>query len=320
MDLKLYLQNSNTGIEYDISDITGQVEITSSILGEAGKLTCILYKDPNNLLQIANGSRVSFIVDGVGMFYGFVFTIGTDADQNYKITCYDQMRYLKNSDIRTTSNMTASDIFAKICQDYNLQYNIKTPTSYIPEAHVHNATTLYSIIEYGMNLASINDNKHYFIKDEFGVLTWSELGQEKTNIQIGDGSLLVGYKYERSIDSDTFNQIKVYQEDESAGKRISRLVIDSDNIKRWGILQMLHKADNDLNEAQIKTLGENYLKAKNRETEKLSLQANGVKELTAGKGIKFILERENINKWMWINTSKHIFTKYNHTMELEVEV
>lgn len=320
MKLELYLQNSNDGTKYDISDITGQITLTSSILGEAGKLTCVLYKDPNNLLQIANGSRVSFIVDGVGMFFGFVFSIGTDANENYEITCYDQMRYLKNSDIRTTSNMTASDIFAKICKEYNLEYKIKTPTSYIPPAHVHNATTLYSIIEYGMNLASINDNKHYFIKDEFGVLTWSELGEEKTNVQIGDGSLLVGYKYERSIDSDTFNQIKVYQEDKNEGKRSSRIVKDSDNIKRWGILQKLHKADKELNEAQIKTLAQNYLKVKNRETEKLSLQANGVKELTAGKGIKFVLDREKIDKWMWINTAKHIFTKYNHTMELEVEI
>lgn len=320
MKLELYLQNSNTGKVYDISDIAGEVQVTTTITGEAGKLTCILQKDPNNLLQIANGSIVSFIVDGVGMFFGYVFMVGTDAEENYKITCYDQMRYLKNSDIYTTSNMTASDIFAKICKDYNLKYNVKVPTNYIPEPYIHDKKTLYSIIERGMNYASINDKKFYFIKDEFGVLTWSELEAEKTNIQIGSGSLLLGYKYEKSIDDDTYNQIKVYRENKDAGTREIWLVKDSNNIKRWGILQMLQKADDELNEAQIKQLAEDYLKVKNRETEKLTLQANGVKELTAGKGIKFILERETINKWMWIISATHTFTKYQHTMELEVEI
>ena len=320
MKLELYLQNSNTGKVYDISNIAGQIELYSSILGEAGKLTCILQKDPNQLLQIANGSIVSFIVDGVGMFFGYVFTIGTDAQENYKITCYDQMRYLKNSDIYTTMNMTSSNIFAKICNDYNLRFKINSPTSYIPEPYIHDSKTLYSIVERGLNLASVNDKKFYFIKDEFGTLVWDELSNQKTNIKIGDGSLLLGYKYEKSIDSDTFNQIKLYKEDSKSGKRDVWIVKDSNNIKKWGILQLLQKADDNYNEAQIKQLAENYLKVKNRETEKLTLQANGIKELTAGKGIKFVLERENIDKWMWITSSTHTFTKYEHTMELEVAI
>lgn len=320
MKLELYLQNSNDGTVYNISDIAGQIQLYSSIDGEAGKLTCVLQKDPNNLLKIANGSIVSFIVDSVGMFFGYIFKIGTDAEQNYQITCYDQLRYLKNSDIYTTKNMTASDIFAKVCKDYNLKYKIKAPTSFIPTAYNHTNKSLYSIIERGMNLASINDNKTYFIKDEFGEITWSELGLEKTNIQIGSGSAMYGYKYEKSIDSDTFNQIKLYIEDKESGTIKSRIVKDSDNIKRWGTLQYLKSVDKETNEAQMRTLAENYLKVKNRETETLSIEAIGIKELTAGKGIKFILEREGIDKWMWIKSATHTFTKYEHTMDLEVDI
>lgn len=79
MNLKLYVQNSNNGKIYNISDISEEIEVYSSINGEAGKLTCLLQKDPNNLLSIANGSPISFIVDGTGFFYGYIFTIGTDA-------------------------------------------------------------------------------------------------------------------------------------------------------------------------------------------------------------------------------------------------
>lgn len=54
MKLELYLQNSENGKVFDLSNIAEQITITSSIEGEAGKLTCLLQKDPNNLLSIAN--------------------------------------------------------------------------------------------------------------------------------------------------------------------------------------------------------------------------------------------------------------------------
>lgn len=320
MKLELYLQNSSTGKVYDISNVAEEIQVTSQLYGEAGKLSCLLQKDPNNLLQVANGSIVSFIADGKGVFFGYVFSIGTDADENYKITCYDQLRYLKNNDIIATANMTASDIFAKICRDYGLRYKIKVPTKYKPEPYLHNNKTLYNIIQRGMNLASVYDKARYFITDVFGTLTWSELSYEKTNIQLGGGSLLTSYKYEKSIDSDSYNQVKFYRDNEKSGKRDVWIVKDSNNIKKWGLLQLLKQADDDANSSQVKESATNYLKAKNRETETLKLEADGILELTAGKGIKFVLEREGINKWMWIKSASHTFTKYSHTMELEVEI
>lgn len=307
MKLELYLQNSTDGKIYDISNITEEIQVVLQLDGEAGKLTCLLQKDPNNILKIANGSIVSFIVDGKGFFFGYVFTIGTDSDENYKITCYDQLRYLKNNDVYATSDMTASNIFAKICKDYGLNYKIKVPTKYKPEPYLHDNKTLYNIIKRGMNLASVYDKARYFITDVFGTLTWSELSHEKTNIQLGAGSMLTSYRYEKSIDNDTANQVKLYRENSETGKRDVWIVKDSDNIKKWGLLQSLQKADDDANSAQVKQSAENYLRAKNRETETLKLEAEGIIELVPGRGIKFVLEKEGIDKWMWIKSSSHTF-------------
>lgn len=320
MKLELYLQNSNTGKIYDISQVAEQVQISQTLDGDAGKLTCILQKDPNNQLQIANGSIISFIVNGTGFFFGYVFKIGTDADQNYKITCYDQMRYLKNSDVYTTANMTSSQIFEKICQDYSLNYTVKVPSYYIPQPYVHDGKTLYTIIKRGIDLADIAENAQYFIADRFGTLTWSEYSYEKTNIQLGGGSLMTSYQYEKSIDDDTYNQVKMYRDNQDTGKRDIWIVRDGDNIIKWGMLQFLKKADDDANAGQIRETAENYLKVKNRETETLKLEAEGILELTVGKGIKFVLPREGIDKWLWIKSSTHTFTKYSHTMDLELEV
>ena len=320
MKLELYLQNSNDGKVYDISNISEEITVTSQISGEAGKLECLLQKDPNNTLQISNGSIVSFIVNGKGFFFGYVFKIGTDAQENYKITCYDQLRYLKNSDIYTTSGMTASQIFAKVCDDYELKYKIKVPTSYVPKAFLHSNKTLYNIIKRGMDLASVNDSARYFIYDNFREIIWSELSYEKTNVQLGASSLLAGYKYEKSIDNNVYNQVKLYRDNKSSGKRDIWIVKDSDNIKRWGTLQFLEQADDEANSAQVKQKAEQYLKVKNKEMETLKLEADGIIDLIAGRGIKFVLEREGIDKWMWIKAATHKFTKYSHKMDLELEV
>ena len=320
MKLELYLQNSNDGTVFDISDIAEEIEVSQSLNGDAGKLKCVLQKDPNGIFKIANGSIISFIVDGKGFFFGYIFKMGTDADENYEITAYDQMRYLKNSDVMVTGNMTASQIFEKVCNDYGLRYNVAVPSYYTPESYLHDNKTLYAIIKRGKDLANINENAQFFIVDRFGTLTWSEFSYEKTNIQLGGGSLATSYQYEKSIDDDTYNQVKLYRENEDTGKRDVWIVRDSDNIKRWGILQFLKKADDEANSAQVRETAENYLKVKNREKESLKIEAEGVLELTCGKGIKFVLPREGIDKWMWITSSTHTFTKYSHTMDLEVEV
>ena len=82
----------------------------------------------------------------------------------------------------------------------------------------------------------------------------------------------------------------------------------------------MKKADDKDNSSKIKEQINNYLKRYNKEVETLKLQADGIIELTAGRGIKFVLKREKIDKWMWIKSATHKFTRYSHTMELEVEI
>lgn len=318
MKLNLYLQNSSTGTIYDISDLATTIKVTKNIEGNAGQLTVTLQKDPNNLLQVANGSIISFIADGKGIFFGYIFKIGVDAQKTYKITAYDQLRYFKNSEVYVTKDLTASEIFAKVCYDNELKYLVKTPSSYIPSAYLHDNKTLYEICNRGRKLANIYEKKQFYITDEFGILTWSELRSEFTNVILGEKSLLTDYQYEKGIDDDTYNQIKIYRENQDTGKRDVWIAKDSNNIKKWGKLQLLEKAEDNDTTASIQERLLNYLKVKNREQETLKLNALGVNELQAGKGFTFILDSENISQKMWIVSSTHNYNKHTHTMELEV--
>lgn len=328
MKLELLLHNNINNKDYDLSYIAQKITVKKSVDGTAGQLTCILSKDPKqnikNIDEVGNGSFIQFKVNNVGVFAGYVFKIGTDAERNYKITCYDALRYLKNTDIYTFKNgETASQIFEKICKDYDLKYKVATPISYIPTPYQFLDKSLYQIINRGLQGAIIADHtKYYYIIDDFGTIKLSEFGNEgeELSIQLGDMSMVTSFTYEKSIDNDTYNQVKLYRKNENSGNIDTWIVFNSANIAKWGVLQLFKQADDKSNEAQIKEQAQQYLELKNRETETLKIQAEGILGCVAGKRLRFVFNKEGINRWAWIKSSTHTFTKYEHTMDLDLEV
>lgn len=325
MTYEMLCQNALTGIVYDITTLAGNIQYQTQLGGQPGKLTFSTEQDPNNLLELVCGSIVTFSVDGEGIFYGYIFTMGTDATGVYKITCFDQMRYLKNEEVYTTSGMTADQIFLRVCKDNfpitppnPSRYKVITPSKFIVPEYFHDKKTLYSIIEYGIQRANIAETKQYFIKDKFGILLFTELEQEKTNLIIGERSLLTSYQYEISIDKNTYNTVKIVRDNETTGKRDVWIKFDSGKQKQWGKLQMVEKADKSLNEAQIRELADNLIKLRNRETKTMKLTALGDTRMVAGSGFMYELAKLNINQYMWITSATHTYEKDYHTMSLEV--
>jgi len=194
----------------------------------------------------------------------------------------------------------------------------------VPE-YFHDRKTLYSIIEYGVDRTNINegerpiaDRHYYFIKDKFGVLQFTELGKELTNLVIGDRSLLTSYQYEISIDKNTYNSVVIVRDNETTGKRDVWSAFDSGTQKQWGKLQMVQEADKNANEAQIAKMAKDLLGLRNRETKTMKLTALGQKELVAGSGFLFELEKLGIKQNMWITSATHNYERDYHTMELSV--
>ena len=319
---KIYSQNSLTGEVFDITTLAGEVQHSTFINGQPGKLTVTLQQDPKGLLALATGSILTFIVNGNGIFYGYVFEFSANETGEHKIIAYDQLRYLKNKEVYITSDMTASSIFQRVCTD-NLpssKTEVIVPSSYVVPTYLHEGKTLYEIIEYGLQHTNVSEGKQYFIKDDYGTLKFTELAQEKTNLILGDKSLLSGYDYKMSIDNDTFNRVKMYRNNEESGKRDVWMVFDGETERQWGKLQKLVKASDDYNEAQIRELAQNYLKLHNRETKTMKLTAVGIPELVAGSGFTLMLERLAINQAMWAVSATHTYSKDDHVMKLEVAI
>lgn len=322
--VEIVVQNINDGRAWDISELVTSITWETSIDNQPGKLT-FSYIDDGKVV-IVNGSPVTFKYNKVNIFYGFVFKRGRTNGETISITCYDQMRYLKNKDTSVFTGLTASQIFSKVCNDYQLNHQVITPSWYVVPQVVQDNKTLFEMIEYGVDMTLINACNWHVIYDDFGTLKFDSYTNMATNIFIGDSSGLSAYDFQASIDDDTYNQIKLTKENKETQKREVWIVKDSSTIAKWGLLQHYETVDEDANEAQIKNRAEQLLKVKNRETRQLKLESlDGKTNVRAGSGIVVgikKLEDEGLSKYQYfmVSKAKHSFTQDSHTMTLEMRL
>lgn len=117
----MFLEDQISKQVFDVSTLVHDIEHTTSLYGQPGKLTFLIEKDPNDILQISCGSLVQFWCEDTPVFYGFVFKIGTDRTECYRVTAYDQMRYLQNHDYFMMKDMSLNDVFEKICNALKIE-------------------------------------------------------------------------------------------------------------------------------------------------------------------------------------------------------
>lgn len=323
MNIEAIVQDSKSGVAYDISELITNAVWETTLTNQPGKLTFNYIDD--NKATISEGSPISFKVDGKGVFFGYIFKRGKKKDEKVSVTAYDQMRYLKNKDTYVLSNLTASQIFTKLCNDFRLSAEVKDSSSYIVSPRVHDNKTLFEIIQYGIDETLINTGNWYMIRDNFGKLQFININSMKTDLFIGDESLLIDFDYGSSIDDDTYNQIKLIKENKETKKREIYIVKDSNTIKQWGLLQYFEKMNENANAAQIQARAEMILKLKNRVTKKLKLDCLGDLKVSAGSGVVLgisDLQKEGtaINQYFMVTSCSHTFQNDLHTMRLEVQV
>lgn len=323
MNIEAIVQDSKSGTAYDISELITNAVWETTLVNQPGKLIFNYLNDTK--VTISEGSPISFKVDGKGVFFGYIFKMGKLKDEKIPILAYDQMRYLKNKDTYVLSNLTASQIFTKLCNDFKLTAEVTNPSSYIVSPRIHDNKTLFEVMQYGIDETLINTGNWHMVRDNFGKLQFININSMKTDLFIGDESLLIDFDFESSIDEDSFNQVKLIKENKETQKREIYIVKDSSTIKQWGLLQYFEKMDENANAAQIQARAEMILKLKNRVTKKLKLECLGDLKVAAGSGVVLgisDLQKDGIaiNQYFMVTTCSHTFKNDLHTMQLEVQV
>lgn len=317
--LEVLLDNKN-GFIWDISDMVSEVSWKTSRIGKAGSLDLTLTKGGNNPnFAYHNGDIIRVSYRDTPVFFGYVFSISDGKSETVTLSCYDQIRYLLTNDVVIMTNVTATQLVRKLAADLDLTVGQLEDTGHRLSL-AEEDKTLLDVICHALDLTLIQTTNHFILYDDFGQLMLRNIREMKTDLVIGDDSLLYDYTLESSIDDDTFNQIKVIQDNKTTGQREKYLDQDSTTIARWGRLQLLHKADEKMNLAQLNQLLDMLMTLKNREQKKLQLQAVGDLRIRAGSFVPVVIEQAGLSEYFLVDECSHNWKGSDYTMTLDLKV
>ena len=321
MEYKLLVYNIDSQSVYDYAPIVKKVTYTTNRKLSAGELNfTYIQKVPVNMTE---GAKVQFYVNGRGIFEGYVFTIEQDRQGVVEVTAYDQLRYLKTNESYAFIGKTLGEIIQQIATDMQLQTRTLENTGYVIPMLTKEDTQCLDIIDYALGLTQYNTGKTYSLFDDFGKISLREAGSMLSAEIIGNRSLLTDYTFKSDIDSDTYNQIKLVRPNKETGQGDVYIFNDSSTIGKWGLLQKYEKVDENLNEAQISEQGNIMMAYYDRVLKDVSVDCIGIPGLRAGGmvtlKIRDIPELRSGYRLL-LDKVKHKFSNGEHTMSFEARM
>lgn len=310
VNVELLIQH---GQEVFIPAVQEGITWTTERKGTPGQLQFKVIKDDK--LNITEGDAVRMKVNGVDVFYGFVFEKKRDKEQIITVTAYDQLRYLKNKDTYVYEGKTASELIQMIANDFNLKVGTLENTGFKIPSRVEENTSLFDMIQTALDLTLENQSKLYVMYDDFGKITLKSLESMQLNLLI-DSETGQNFDYTSSINQNTYNQVKLTYDNEKTGKREVYMTKHGENINQWGVLQYfdtLKEGENGQAKADA------LLKLYNMKTRNLTVKkAFGDVRVRAGSMIVVQLDLGDIKlkNLMLVEKCKHEFRESQHFMDL----
>lgn len=322
MKWELLIQNSG-GVIKECSTITEKVEYSTNRTGSPGKLTFSLIKAGD--LSFHEGNTVRFSVNGILVFFGYIFSKSKDRWGVIEVTAYDQLRYLKANESYCFKGFTAGQIIERIANQFNLVTGTLEDTGYAIPSLIQEDKSCLDTISKAVDLTTANTGKVFVFFDDGGKLSLRLAENLMTNIIIGSQSLLTDYTYKTDIDSDTYNQIKLVRPNKKTGKGEVVLFRDSETIDKWGLLQKYEKVDEEVNVAQMAEQAQFMLKYYNRVSRTLSAEAIGAPELIPLRAGAMIMINVpdlgdiSLSKYVLLDKVDHTFENETHTISIETK-
>lgn len=318
MNYELLIANNSSGNVLEVSNCVQSATYTTNRTGSPGTFEFTLNKA--GAVSFTEGDTVRFTVDGVLVFFGWVFTKSKDRWDVITVTCYDRMRYLKASASYAFYGRSAGEIIQEIAADFQLDVGELADTGYKLPSLIEEEQTCLDIIEGAVQQTLLNTGVVYVFFDNGQGLSLKAAGDMKSGIMVGDRSLLTNYTYKTDIDAQTYNSVKLARPNEETGKADIFIAQDTANIGRWGLLQLYQSVDGDMNDAQVKAQAAATLKYYNQRMRTLSVSSLGVLGLRAGmmllmkvKGLGDI----NLDQYVLLEKVVHTFKNDEHTMEFD---
>lgn len=311
-EMRLTIQHG--GVLYE-PPVESGVKLEWERSGSPGKLTFTVLKVPG--LSFDEGDAVCFYYNGKGVFMGYVFKKKRDREHRIEVTCYDQIRYLKNKYTYVFQNKTADQIIRALCMDFNLFTGRMDSTAYVIPAIAEENIAAIDIALDVLEETLLNTGNMYILYDDFGKIT---LKNAATMISTRLVCETTGenFDYTSSIDDETYNSIILYYKNDD--EKIQIFTAESKaTISKWGTLRYFE-------EVKTPTIGQSkanaLLKLYNRKTRELKVSGVfGDPTVRGGTLIPVVLNLGDIvtKNFMLVEKVTHNFEKDHYTMDLTLE-
>lgn len=315
--MRLTIQHGDTVFEPPVED---GVKIEWELNGAPGKLTFTTVKigsGTNTNMGFSEGDAVCFYYDDKPMFMGYVFTKKRDREHRIEVTCYDQIRYLKNKYTYVFENKTATQIIKALCADFNLHTGTMDNTAYNIPAIAEENTAAIDIAMSVLEETLLNTGNMYVLHDNFGKLEVRNCANMVSSTLIMEDTA-ENFDYSSSIDDETYNSIILYYKEDDNKIEIYTASSPS-KINQWGTLRYFEETKN-------KTAAQNkanaLLKLYGKKTRELKVSgAFGDATVRAGTLIPVKLDLGDIitNNYMLVQKVTHTFENDHYTMDLTLE-
>ena len=174
-----------------------------------------------------------------------------------------------------------------LANDFLLNIGMLETTGYLIASRVESNKTLFDIVQNALDLTTQNRGEIYVLYDDFGKLCLKSLERMKLGLVI-DEETGENFDYTSSIDSDTYNKIKLTYDNEKTGKREVYIAKDTSHINEWGVLQYYDTIDENTNgQAKVDAL----LKLYNQKTRKLQIK-NAIGDIRVRGGSLVIVQMD----------------------------
>lgn len=305
----------------DYAETTTNVEYATNRDGNPSTLKFTVLKTQE--ANFHEGDRVIFSVDSQRIFVGFVFNKVVHRFGEIDVLCYDQLRYLKTNGSYVWEGVKYTDIIRQLADEFGLTVGTLDDTNYVIPYLLRENKELLDIVNHAIELTTVNTNVRYVLFDDAGKISVRAIANQKLNIVLGKASYVYDYQYETDIDSNTYNQIKLVRPNEDTGYADTYVYLNTEGINRWGLLQYYQVVDENMNPAQIESLGQVLLTYYNNVGRTIRMDALGVVGIRAGQMLPVYIPEIgdlNINHFLTIDNCTHSFSEGKHTMSLEMAV
>lgn len=318
MNTELLIQNKGTGKLWEVSSSVTTATWKTERTGSPGTFQFTVVKAGD--LSFVEGDVARFSVDGQLQFYGWVFTKSKNRWGEIEVTCYDRLRYLKATHPYAFYAQTVGDMIRQIAEDYQLTLGEIADTGYPIPSFIKEDESCLDLIGEAVQQTLLATGDIYVFYDDGNGLALKRPEDMISNVVIGEKSYLTDYTYKTDIDEQTYNSVKLARPNEDTGMADVFLAESSENVQRWGLLQLYQTVDGDVNDAQVKAQAEASLAYYNRRMRTIKVEALGVPGLRAGQMVLMKvpdLGDISLNQYVLLESVSHTWENGTHTMEFE---